>query len=1019
MARIPTAEIERLKNDVSVERLVEAAGIELQKGGKDKLGRCPFHDDSEPSLVVTPAKNLWHCFSCQIGGGPIDWVMKFKGVSFRHAVELLKVDPSLAAQGVQDAPIKHATVRSLPAPVTFDADDQALLNQTIGYYHETLKQSPEALAYLKARGLTHPELVTRFKLGYANRTLGLRLPDKRRAAGADIRTRLEKIGVYRESGHEHFNGSLVVPILDAAGDVVEVYGRKIRDDLRKGTPAHLYLPGPHRGVWNEQALAASKEIILCEALIDAMTFWCAGFMNVTAAYGVEGFTADHLAAFQRHGTERVLIAYDRDDAGERATAKLAAQLMAQGIECYRIPFARGMDANATALNAGRSASDTLGTAIRKAQWLGNGAAPRDPLLSLAAHQHVPDTVLPEAPVPAAQENAPVAAVPTAPAAPLPPLPASPLPAAPPPDAPADVTDNALRMAFGERHYRVRGLEKNTSPELLKINLLAACGERFHVDTFDLYAARARTSFIAQASIELKQSEDVIRADLGKVLLKLEAVQDERLRKTLEPAPTQSVQIGDENRRAALTLLNAPDLIERIAADMEAAGITGETTNKLVGYLAATSRKLANPLAIVIRSSSAAGKTSLMDAVLAMMPGEEKIKYSAMTGQSLFYMGQANLKHKILALAEEEGASRASYALKLLQSEGELTIASTGKDTTTGNLITQEYRVEGPVMLFTTTTALDIDPELLNRCLVLTVDEGRQQTQAIHRLQRQRRTLQGLLAKQEKDYIVALHQNAQRLLRPLAVMNPYADRLTFPDNATRTRRDHEKYLTLIDTIALLHQYQRPIKTTRHRDRMIEYIEVTREDIECANALAHEVLGRSLDELPPQTRTLLRALCAMVDGIAGEQAIARTDVRFTRRMAREALGLGDTQLRLHLERLVEFEYVIARRDGPGGKFIYELAYDAGGESGRPHLPGLIDMGQLAAHTATTDNSRGKTNQVAGVLRPDSVPNAGASRADETPAAPGVADRRRHAPAKTQVSDDGGAAPSYRQLPLAAEV
>jgi hypothetical protein len=112
--------------------------------------------------------------------------------------------------------------------------------------------------------------VSRFRLGYGNRTLGLRLPDRNRMSGLDIRTRLQKGGIYRESGHEHFNGSLVVPILDDAGNVVEVYGRKIRDDLRKGTPAHLYLPGPHRGVWNEAGLAGATEVILYEALIDAM-----------------------------------------------------------------------------------------------------------------------------------------------------------------------------------------------------------------------------------------------------------------------------------------------------------------------------------------------------------------------------------------------------------------------------------------------------------------------------------------------------------------------------------------------------------------------------------------------------------------------------------------------------------------------------------------------------------------------------------------------------------------------------
>jgi DNA primase len=373
MARIPAAEIARLKETVAVERLVTGAGIALKRAGKDLLGRCPFHEDAEASLVVTPGKNLWHCFGCQVGGGPIDWVMRQRGVSFRHAVELLREGgPSLAADAV---PVQHSTVRTLPPPVTREADDQALLNQVIAYYHETLKTSPEALAYLQARGLDHPEALTTFRLGFANRTLGLRLPEKNRVAGAELRSRLQRIGIYRTSGHEHFNGSLVIPVLDEHGHVSEVYGRKITDNLRPGTPLHLYLPGPHRGVWNLAALPASPEIILCEALIDALTFWGAGFRNVTASYGIEGFTAEHLAAFQKHGTQRVLLAYDRDEPGERAAAKLAAELMAAGIECWRIQFPKGMDANDYARKV-TPAAKSLGIAIRQAVWLGQGKAPQ-------------------------------------------------------------------------------------------------------------------------------------------------------------------------------------------------------------------------------------------------------------------------------------------------------------------------------------------------------------------------------------------------------------------------------------------------------------------------------------------------------------------------------------------------------------------------------------------------------------------------------------------------------------------
>jgi hypothetical protein len=246
---------------------------------------------------------------------------------------------------------------------------------------------------------------------------------------------------------------------------------------------------------------------------------------------------------------------------------------------------------------------------------------------------------------------------------------------------------------------------------------------------------------------------------------------------------------------------------------------------------------------------------LMDSVLALVPDEDRVHYSAMTGQSLFYIGEQDLKHRVLAIAEEEGVRQAAYALKVLQSQGELTIASTGKDPATGLLVTQQYRVEGPVMLFLTTTAIDVDEELVNRCLVLTINESREQTRQIQARQRARRTLSGLMAASEAEATQRLHRNVQRLLRPLAVVNPYAEQLTFLDDRTRTRRDHAKYLTLIDAIALLHQHQREIKRLERRGQAVEYIEVTLADIARANALAHDVLGRSLDELPPQTRRVL--------------------------------------------------------------------------------------------------------------------------------------------------------------------
>jgi len=436
------------------------------------------------------------------------------------------------------------------------------------------------------------------------------------------------------------------------------------------------------------------------------------------------------------------------------------------------------------------------------------------------------------------------------------------------------------------------------------------------------------------------------------------------------------------------LLRDPKLLGRILADFAACGVVGEETNKLVGYLAAVSRKLDQPLAVILQSTSAAGKTALMEAVLAFVPPEERVKYSALTGQALYYLGDADLRHKILAIVEEEGAERASYALKLLQSEGELTIASTGKDPHTGRMVTQEYRVEGPVMIFLTTTAVDIDEELLNRCLVLTVDEGREQTAAIHRLQRERETLAGLLRKETRSQVLATHRAAQRLLRPLAVVNPFAEKLTFLDDRTRTRRDHMKYLALIRCIALLHQYQRAVKTMVTPDgRSVPYVEATLDDIAAANTLAHEVLGRCLDDMPPQTRRLLELIDRMAREVCTARKIEREDFLFSRRQVREFTGWGNSQLHVHLQRLAELEYLCTHRADHGQGFVYELVYDGRGKDGGRFLPGLIDVEKLRSghgyeekHPGLLPNHPGVNGEHPAPIRPVSGANPGGIRPQE---------------------------------------
>jgi len=172
----------------------------------------------------------------------------------------------------------------------------------------------------------------------------------------------------------------------------------------------------------------------------------------------------------------------------------------------------------------------------------------------------------------------------------------------------------------------------------------------------------------------------------------------------------------------------------------------------------------------------------------------------------------------------------------------------------------------------------------------------------------------------------------------------------------------KYLTLINAIALLHQYQRPVKCRG----TLRYIEATVEDIKTANTLAHEILGRSLDELPPQSRRLLLMLDAMVCEACGSK-MHRADYRFTRKEVRRFTNWTDFQVQTHLVRLVALEYVLVHRGSRGQMFVYELLYDGKGEDGAMHLPGLIEPEEIGKLTSTTKSSRGADREFEGSFSP----------------------------------------------------
>jgi DNA primase catalytic core len=883
MPRIPEAEIERIKRHLPVADLCARYGIELKPQGKDLVGHCPFHDDKTPSFIVTPAKNLWNCLgACGCGGDNIQLVMKKEGVSFRHAVEKLQ---QIAGSAPVTPAIKTRRGKEHAALVdpAQEVDDALLLAKVVDFYHQTFLNQSAAMQYLQRRKCFHPEAVKLFKIGYANRTLGYRVPPLETLAGKAIRAQMQRIGVYRESGHEHLSGSVVFPVLDAVGIVTEVYGRKINDNLREGTAYHLYLPGPHGGVWNRMGVQGQAEWLLCESILDALSLWCQGYRHVTASFGVNGFTPDHWRLLRAAKPGRVVICYDADEAGNRAANELAQQLEPEGIEAWRVELKPGSDIN-DLVRLSDDPANALATALAGAVRL--MAAPEG---GRKAVPLVPTSAPPEAVNGGA----------------LPP-------------SSGTVEEGQADFDLEGRQYRIRGLDKNNTFDCLKVNVRVAAGGKMHFDTFDLYNARARAAFIAAAAPATATDAAQMELDLSQIITQLEEHQDKRLIKKMVAAEVPNLTAEEE--REALALLKSPKLLSRVLSDAHKSGLVGEESNILTAWLVSLSRKLDRPLGVCVMSRSAAGKSSLLESVARFVPEEDRHQYTALTPQALFHMPETELMHKALFIAEDVGANGASYSLKTIQSDGQLVMACTAKDEDTGQMVTKTKIVKGPVALFLTSTSRSIDDELLNRLLVLTIDESAEQTRRIHDMQRQAQTLEGIIERRARPRIMRLQQNLQRLIRPLMVRNPFARDLQFGNGQLRSRRDHQKYLDLINVMALVHQYQRKVHSAVDGEgQPFQYIEVEREDIERVDSLLRDILQQTTDEITPQSRRMLSAL----DEMEKRHRVNGHRPRFSRRQIREATGWSDTQVRMVMDQLVDLEYVWCFGGGQGRRVHYQLA------------------------------------------------------------------------------------------------
>ena len=875
---------EQIKQSISLAAYVRSCGIELKAHGKnDLVGLCPFHKDAKPSFIVTPQKNLFNCPGCGKGGSVIDFVMLRESVDIKRALDILT-----QYNGNGSRKNVAYTAKEKKKTLTPERSTQ-VLEKVISFYEKIFADVPEGRQYLESRGITDAGLFSNHRIGYCNGTLTNILPEK-----SPIWEELKELGILFDNNRERFIGCVVVPVFDVEGNIVTLYGRYTSTNSVKNTKAHMFLPDRSKGIWNIPTIKTYPKVLVVESIIDGLSVQMAGHHNVVAISGNSSFNNGEVPLLNEHGVQHITFLLDGDDPGKEATNRLKEKIDPHlNYEVKTLPDSH--DPNSYLVEYG---------AQKLAEFLASS-----PVSEIRNNTEI-------------QNQSKITDLKS--------------------KIEPSLADGDFAVTYGLRRYEIHGLEKGLRK--LKATVRIEHGGKLHVDTLDFYSARARRTLAQDICRIFEQIAETIEGDINKLLLACEHYDPEK-QKTVASNPDPASQLSARERKEAEDFGKDPDLIKNILSDYEKCGLVGEKHNKLLCYLAAVSRKMDEPLSVLILSSSGAGKTALQDATLAFCPSEDVVKLTSLSGKALFYKDEFSLKHKILALEEGDGAEDASYAIRNLISAGVLVIEATIKDLLTGRLTTMENRVEGPTVVFLTTTDPNTDSETKSRFFIISVDESRLQTTSILHSQRQRRTVKGLTKDLVIESIKNKHQNFQRLLKPLAVVNPFAETLTYSDLFLQSRRDQPKYLNLIDTVAFLRQMTKPTRTVNVHNKTVPYIEVEIEDIKIANALADEILGRSLDELSMPGRDLLNHLDILAKQRAkevkdpeDEENFPITRIEFNRRDIRSFTGWSNYRVHTHLKELVELDYVIPVSGRNGCAYRYRLAYEGQGKDGKRFMLGL---------------------------------------------------------------------------------
>lgn len=899
-------EIQEIKSRLSITTVLKRYHLTPDRNG---MLKCPFHEDGEASLKVYAETNSFNCFGCEAGGDVIEFIQLKEECSKHEAIVIAKELVSSGGQVV--APPQSPPPSQIASEDTDREGRIALLTRVFGYFRGAINNSRPSRKYIvQAR---HLQLF--LEIGYNS---GQFHHGQRR--DEDLIRECVKYGLLtptqsrtkagNDTGYYVFGkGCIVFPLKDWEERITGLYFRSISESSSP-TGRHYYLKD-REGLYPGYPGENTQKLILTEAVIDAATLlqlpFISGVHEILACYGTNGLTAEHSKAIGNlQQLKEVYIFFDGDDTGRKAAGKVARELVQikEKVVVKIINTPEGEDVNSLLVGHDAEVYTHL----------------LDSATVFSLTEQVPGTPAGHIKNISADTNAgdPVDLHPGDPSTPAT---LSETSESSSPLARLDTNDpEQLVYESGDMLITIWGGVEQENLSRLKVSMhVRRTGDPYRSfrDDVNLYSHSGVQKLVEHISEALEISTVAVAKTVVDLIEQLEGYRLEERSALIRSRQPKVYEMTVEEVQSARAFLKEKDLGRKTMELIQQSGLVGEQRNGLLLFLLYLSRLNNDPLHAIIFGKSGSGKTYLQTRVSECLPEESVRTITSLTENTLYYSARDFWKHKVLLIEDLEGVYNAFLPLREFMSKQSITKLTTDKDAK-GNNIQKLLTVEGPICVSGATTQGSIYEDNANRSFLLHVDESSDHLGRV--MDYQRRLQAGQVDETSQEAARQLLKNAQRLLRKVRVINPYAPDLRIPDCVFKKLRTNMHYLKLIEMITFYHQYQR--KRVRKGTSNKEFcIETSLEDIALANWLVKDTLLRKSDELSEDTRSFFEQLKAMTED-KSRSGTPSTNTTFYAKEIRSVLRMHPVKVNRYLHQLESRGYINRRGGNRKTGYEYEI-------------------------------------------------------------------------------------------------